>query len=127
LLNITGASIGRICYFKGDNDTANVNQHVCIIRPSTDRTLSEYLSYFISMPSYQNLILARNFGATRQALTFEQIRKFRINLPPLSEQQKFAALVEKVESLAARQRQSEQELEHLFHSLMQRAFRGELP
>jgi type I restriction enzyme S subunit len=126
LLNITGASIGRVSYFKGKDDTANVNQHVCIIRPSLDRTLPEYLSYFISMPSYQNVILARNSGATRQAFTFEQIRKFRINLPPLSEQQKFAALVEKVESLRAKQRRSEQELEHLFHSLMQRAFRGEL-
>jgi hypothetical protein len=31
-----------------------------------------------------------------------------------------------VESLRAKQRQSEQQLEHLFHSLMQRAFRGEL-
>jgi len=31
-----------------------------------------------------------------------------------------------VESLRHKQRQSEQELEHLFNSLMQRAFRGEL-
>ncbi|MGH7450882.1 MAG: hypothetical protein ACRENG_06030 [bacterium] len=30
------------------------------------------------------------------------------------------------ESLRAKQRQSERELEHLFNSLMQRAFRGEL-
>jgi type I restriction enzyme S subunit len=45
--------------------------------------------------------------------------------PPLSEQQKFAALVEKVEVLRTRQRQSELELENLFNSLMQRAFRGE--
>lgn len=36
------------------------------------------------------------------------------------------ALVEKVESLHVKQRQSELELENLFNSLMQRAFRGEL-
>jgi type I restriction enzyme S subunit len=54
------------------------------------------------------------------------LKEFPMYFPPLSEQQKFAALVEKVESLRAKQRQSEQELEHLFHSLMQRAFRGEL-
>ena len=42
--------------------------------------------------------------------------------PPLSEQQKFAALVEKIESLCAKQWESE----NLFNSLMQRAFRGEL-
>ena len=32
LLNITGASIGRSAVYKG-LDEANVNQHVCIIRP----------------------------------------------------------------------------------------------
>jgi type I restriction enzyme S subunit len=46
--------------------------------------------------------------------------------PPLVAQQKFAALVEKVESLRAKQRESEKELENLFNSLMQRAFKGEL-
>jgi type I restriction enzyme S subunit len=59
-------------------------------------------------------------------LNADQIKSLIFPLPPLSEQQKFAALVEKVESLRAKQRQSEHELEHLFHSLMQRAFRGEL-
>ncbi len=53
-------------------------------------------------------------------------------------QQKFVALVEKVESLpassdsmsqaglTAKQRESEKELENLFNSLMQKAFKGEL-
>ena len=35
-------------------------------------------------------------------------------------------MVEKIDSLLTRQRQSEQELETLFNGLMQRAFRGEL-
>jgi hypothetical protein len=35
-------------------------------------------------------------------------------------------VVEKVESLQAKQRESEMVLEELFQSLMQRAFRGEL-
>ena len=35
-------------------------------------------------------------------------------------------LVEKVDSLRTKQRQSEQELENLFNGLMQSAFRGEL-
>jgi hypothetical protein len=38
----------------------------------------------------------------------------------------FAASVEKVERLRAKQRESENQLEKLFGSLMQRAFRGEL-
>jgi type I restriction enzyme S subunit len=33
LLNITGASIGRVTIAPSDMDGARVNQHVCIIRP----------------------------------------------------------------------------------------------
>ena len=38
----------------------------------------------------------------------------------------FAVLVERVEGLRAKQRESEKELENLFNALMQKAFRGEL-
>lgn len=55
-----------------------------------------------------------------------QIEEAQILLPTLKEQQKFAALVEKVERLRVKQRDSERELENLFQSLMQRAFKGEL-
>lgn len=54
------------------------------------------------------------------------ISELEILCPPLLEQKKFAALVEKVESLRAKARESERELEELFNSLMQRAFRGDL-
>lgn len=126
LLNITGASIGRVAFFKGADDSSNVNQHVCIIRPILSRALPAYVSFLISLPIYQSLILSRNSGATRQAFNFEQVRAFEITLPPLGAQQKFAALVQKVESLRAKQKESEKELEDLFNSLMQKAFRGEL-
>jgi type I restriction enzyme S subunit len=43
-------------------------------------------------------------------------------LPPLSLQKKFATLVEQVEQLRTKQRESEKELENLFGSLMQRYF-----
>jgi len=47
-------------------------------------------------------------------------------LPPLSLQQQFEEIVNKTEALKEKQKQSEQELENLFQSLMQKAFKGEL-
>jgi type I restriction enzyme S subunit len=126
LLNITGASIGRVAYFIGKDNSANVNQHVCIIRPKKKKIVPEYLSFLISMPNYQKKIFAQNAGATRQAFNFEQIKKFEIPIAPIELQQKFAELVHKVEKLKAKQRESEKELDNLFNSLMQRAFRGEV-
>lgn len=126
LLNITGASIGRVAFYEGRDDTANVNQHVCIIRPDKNKILPQYLSFLISMPNYQKTILGKNAGATRQAFNFDQIKRFRIPLASIPEQQKFAGLVQKVEKLKEKQKQSETQLQNLFNSLMQRAFRGEL-
>lgn len=72
--------------------------------------------YFLSLIRHQ---INSKFNAT-------ELAAMRFPVPPLTDQQKFAALVEKVESLRAKQRKSEKELEELFNSLMQRAFRGEL-
>ena len=47
-------------------------------------------------------------------------------LPPLPLQQKFARIVEKIESMRRSQNQSKQQIEDLFSALMQKAFNGEL-
>lgn len=126
LLNITGASIGRVAYYTGDDDTANVNQHVCIIRPIRDKIFPEYLSFFISQPTYQDLILSKNSGATRQAFTFEQIKKFNIFLPPISLQREFANIVEKTNQHKHLLEKSLAGMEESFNCIIQKAFRGEL-
>ena len=48
LLNITGASIGRVCSVPDDFGEGNVSQHVCIIRPKKNRLLSGFLALFLS-------------------------------------------------------------------------------
>ena len=48
LLNITGASIGRVCTVPADFGEGNVNQHVCIIRPKPD-AITNTLPFCISI------------------------------------------------------------------------------
>jgi type I restriction enzyme, S subunit len=52
------------------------------------------------------------------------IEEMEIPLPPLPLQQKFAVLVERVERLRAVQREALRQAEHLFASLLHRAFSG---
>ena len=86
LLNITGASIGRVCTVPNDLGQGNVNQHVCIIRPNQERLLSRFLVAFLSTSGAQNDIRTEQTGASREGLTLQSIRDFRIPLPPISEQ-----------------------------------------
>jgi len=126
LLNITGASIGRVACFKGEDDIANVNQHVCIIRIDKNKVNPIFLSYTISQDSYQRKIIGSNSGGTREAFNFQKIKAFEILMPPLLLQQKFASNVEKTKAIKQNMQKQLKELDDNFNSLMQRAFKGEL-
>ncbi len=89
LLNITGASIGRVCVVPDEMVPANVNQHVCVIR-SDGSWLPSFLCFYFSTTEFQRFILGDQAGATRQALTKVQISDFEIPLPPLAEQERIA-------------------------------------
>ena len=86
LLNITGASIGRVCAVPHDLDEANVNQHVCIIRPRPERMLSDFLAAFLSTPGMQEAVELEQVGASRQGLTLDAIRSFKVFVPTIYEQ-----------------------------------------
>ncbi|MCP1574197.1 type I restriction enzyme S subunit [Herbaspirillum rubrisubalbicans] len=90
LLNITGASIGRVCVVPDDICPANVNQHVCIIR-CREELHPGYLSAVLSSPSFQSMIWQDQAGATRQALTKDMIENFQIPWKPFEEQRQIAA------------------------------------
>jgi len=65
-------------------------------------------------------------GATVPVFNTTNLKSLKLAIPLIEEQQKFANLVQKVEKLKEKQSESENELNNLFNSLMQRAFRGEL-
>lgn len=85
LLNITGASLGR-CFYYDSSDEANVNQHVCILRPF-QFIRTKFLYYLIRSEIGQAQIFSGFTGSGREGLSFESIKRFRIPLPPKSEQE----------------------------------------
>lgn len=92
LLNITGASIGRCCVVE-IHDEMNVNQHVCIIRP-THRIFPEYLNLVLQSNIGQVQIKLGTTGGNREGLTFEAIKEFIIPLPKLTEQEEILRKVQ---------------------------------
>ena len=125
LLNITGASIGRVAVYEGENYGANVNQHVCIIR-LTKELEPYYVSYYISSQRFQHEIKKLNSGATREALNYSQIKNFSIIIPPKETQNDFKEVVQKIECQRTAMVKSLRNLELNFQSLLQKNFKGEL-
>jgi type I restriction enzyme, S subunit len=129
LLNITGASIGRVACAPADLREANVNQHVAIIRP-LEMLDSRYLMYWLSQPKIQEFINDQEKGATRQGFTKAQIQAFMIPLPSLEDQKNTVAYLDdlqvKIDSLKNLQSETAKELGALMPSILSKAFRGEL-
>ena len=93
LYNITGGSIGR-CYIVDDSlGPANVNQHVCIVRPCN--VYGRFLLYNLQSEVSQYQLRILQSGGNREGLTAEAFKDFIIPLPPLSEQQAIADYLDK--------------------------------
>jgi type I restriction enzyme S subunit len=94
LLNITGASIGRVTTAPPALAGARVNQHVCIIRPKAG-LLAPFLAHFLASPDEQARVMNVQVGATRQALTKAMVQNWDVPIPPLPEQRRIVAEIEK--------------------------------
>ncbi|WP_287604594.1 restriction endonuclease subunit S [Thiothrix sp.] len=93
LFNITGASIGRCSLAPDDFDTANVSQHVCIIRPISRET-RVYLHKLSTSNLIQQAVMDEQVGVSREGLSIAKLSLFLIPLPPLAEQKRIVAKVD---------------------------------
>ena len=128
LLNITGASIGRVCVVPDEICPANVNQHVSIIR--TGILNPDYLSFYMSNPVFQSFIMNSQSGATRQALTKSMIEDFFIPCPPIKIQLKIVKdILHRIkisEKIITDLRLQMQTIDTIPSAILNKAFNGEL-
>ena len=126
LLNITGASVARVCRAPADVLPARVNQHVMIVRPKAALNGVFLERMLLSETMKRALLQIGGAGATREAITKAQAEELLVPLPPLPLQQTFATRIASIEALKATHRRALAALDALFASLQQRAFTGAL-
>lgn len=88
LINIVGASIGRLAVFDVDIETANVNQAVCVFRCDSSKMLPEYaVQYLLERSNNQRLVNNQSESA-RPNLSLTNLREFKFHIPPVKEQRR---------------------------------------
>ena len=122
LLNITGASVARSCVVPSKILPARVNQHVCIIR-CNQCIVPEFLNKLLIDDNYQRLLWSiAEAGATREAITKQQVESLQIIMPPIELQEQFADFVHQVDKSKVAVQKALDETQILFDSLMQKYF-----
>lgn len=122
LLNITGASVARSCVVPNNILPARVNQHVCIIR-CKKCIIPEFLNNLLIDDNYQELLWnIAGSGATREAITKQQVENLNIILPSIELQNEFIVFCKQIDKSKAAVRKALDETQMLFDSLMQEYF-----
>jgi type I restriction enzyme, S subunit len=83
-----------------------------------------FLVYVLKHNEKQLLIRAR--GANTEGLTLPMLEAIPVPDVDISVQEKFAQVVQRFERLCTQQREADRQTEHLFQTVLDRAFRGEL-
>lgn len=117
--------IGRCAVVTRKEDGYLCGTGSIFIRP-TEKLNSIFLYNIISSASMRKVLENSAKGITMKNLNSGIIENLKIPVPPIEIQTQFAQIVEKTEALKTQYQQSLQELENLYGSLSQKAFRGEL-
>ena len=91
-----------------------------VITPKKDVLNLHFLKYALNNTEFDLK------GTSIPQLTVPMIKGYKIPLPPIALQQKFAKIVEHVEKMKGNIKKTKQNSKELFDSLMSKAFRGEL-
>lgn len=99
LLNITGASVARTCVVPNEILPARVNQHVSIIRCNKNFLNSTFMNRQFLSDSFKRKLLnmGEAGGATRQAITKQQLEDTTVIVPPITLQKEYASFVQQVD------------------------------
>ena len=125
-INTENSSLGRASIYLGEDDMANINGHVYLIRLKQE-ILNEFVLFILTTKEYRGYIRSVCVGGIdKRQLNKEHIEEFPIIFPPIEMQKRFVTYVKQVDKLKFEMEQSLKELEDNFNSLMQRAFKGEL-
>jgi type I restriction enzyme S subunit len=126
ILMCEGGEIGRCAIWRDELEECYFQKAIHRIRLNKEIALPEYFVFMFWIYTMNGGLNKYMGAATISHLTGEKLKKMKLPIPPIALQTKFAQIVEKSEALKTQYQQSLQELENLYGSLSQKAFKGEL-
>ncbi len=121
-INTENSSLGRAAIYLGDDDSANINGHVYLIRLQ-DNVVNEFVLYILTTNEYRDYIRRVCVGGIdKRQINKVHLEEFPIIYPPIDMQQKFADYIHTAERQKKQAIQGLKKSEELFLSLSKQTF-----
>lgn len=117
LIALVGATIGKTALLTFETTT---NQNIAAIDVIKNENFSSYFIFYLIQALYQEFLNIGSGKFKMANLTF--VRNLKIPIPPLELQEKFAAIVEQIESEKSKIKSAIAETQTLFNALMSEYF-----
>ncbi len=95
LVTITGANVTKSALVPALDELAFVSQHVALMKLSMPETASFVFNWIVSPANGRKTLESWAYGAGKPGLSLEQVRALPIALPPLAEQTRIVAEVDR--------------------------------
>jgi len=115
LLTIVG-TIGRAAVLE-DVRPLVFQRSVAVIRPRKDLLSPRFLYHVSQSETFQSQLARASNQSSQAGVYLEKLKKVRIPLPPLPEQRRIAAILDKADELRAKRRAALKKLDELTHSI----------
>lgn len=107
---------------KHDTNTFLHNQRIGLIKIKTDRVDEGYLYWLMRSSEYHNFIVTTASGSTVKHTSPNRIYNFKVNLPPISTQQKVANILDSIDEKIELNYQMNETLEQMGQELFKHYF-----
>ncbi len=122
-----GSTVSRIGRVNSKNLVgANISPNLLRFKANADVVDPLYLFHLLISNRGQELLERHISRTAKKTITAEDIKAIRIPVPCPKSQETFARIVRKFERLRSQQSEATRQAEHLFQTLLHKAFRGEL-
>ncbi|SRR6266568_2675891 len=125
ILYTKGGTTGLAKAIDFDREVA-VWVHIALLKPNNKLVDSLWLESMLNSAFCYNQSQELTHGIANHDLGLTRMIKIKLYLPPLSLQREFARIAKKYTQLLAQQKEAERQAEHLFQTLLHKAFQGDL-
>ena len=121
-INTENSSLGRTALYVGEDDKANINGHVYLVRLNKGEN-HEFILRILISDEYREYIRSVCVGGIdKRQLNKEHIENFPIIYPPIELQNQFADIVKQIDKQKFEIEKSLKEMQELYESLMEKYF-----
>jgi len=106
LISTVRPNLNAVAVVPGDLDRATGSTGFCVLRADSQRLDKRYLFHWVRSPAFIASMVRRATGASYPAVSDRIVKQMKIPLPPLAEQRRIAAILDKADAVRRKRQQT---------------------